>query len=242
MAIKFSNVKSWLRYQYRKAVRPKVVTNGRTKVYLGDQATTRYARAIYRDSHEAEERGIVQRNLEDSDIVLECGAGLGVVTVLCCQQIGSDRVYTFEANPRLEPILRQMFELNKVSPNLEMKMVSLAGGEGEFFVADRFVGSSRYAGSGEDGREKLLTTSVSIQELIKQIRPTFLIMDIEGAEVDLASQGLDLCSIQKLCIEMHPKIVGDEAISQVVGRLLHQGFTLRLTESHDDVLYFSRAA
>jgi len=89
-------------------------------------------------------------------------------------------------------------------------------------------------------RQKL--ESVSIQKLIDELQPSFLIMDIEGAEVDLASERLNLHSLKKLCIEMHPHIVGDEAITELIANLIRQGFILRMTESHDDVLFFSRAA
>ncbi len=242
MAIKPAAIASWLRYQYRKLFRPRTVSNNGLTIYLGDQARTRYARSIYRDTHEAEERAIVARNLEPDDTVLECGAGLGVVTTLCCQQIGSERVHAFEANRKLEPALRKTFELNDVSPQLEMKMVSLAGGEEEFFAADRFVFSSRYDNSDSYTGERQTLESVPIQSLIDELQPSFLIMDIEGAEVDLADEQLNLHSLKKLCIEMHPHIVGDEAISQLIGSLLRQGFHLRMSESHADVLYFSRAA
>ena len=242
MALKPAALTTWLRYQYRKLRRPQTVTNGGLKLYLGDEAGSSYARSIYKDTHEAEEREIVARNLEPEDTVLECGAGLGVVTTLCCQQIGSDRVHSFEANRKLEPALRKTFELNQVEPNLQMKMVSLQGGEQDFFAADRFVVSSRYDSSDRYDGELQKLDSVPIQSLIDELQPSFLIMDIEGAEVDLADARLDLHSLKKLCIEMHPQIVGDEAISNLVGSLIQRGFQLRMSECRDDVLFFSRAA
>lgn len=242
MAFKPSKLRSWLRYQYRKLFRPRTVNNDGLKIHLGDQARTGYARSIYRDTHEAEERAIVSRNLSDDDTVLECGAGLGVVTTLCCQQIGSERVHAFEANTKLESVLRKTFALNEVSPHLEMKMVSLKGGEQDFFASDRFVVSSRYDNSNQYEGERQKLESVSIQQLIDELRPSFLIMDIEGAEVDLAAENLDLGTLKKLCIEMHPHIVGDEAITRLIANLFDKGFQLRMSECQDDVLFFSRAA
>ena len=242
MALQPAAMKKWLRYQFRKLLRPRTVTNDGLKIYLGEQANSSYARSIYRDTHEAEERAIVLRNLEPEDIVLDCGAGMGVVTTLCCQQIGSERVHAYEANAKLEPMLRETFALNHVTPHLEMKMVSLDGGEQDFFVAKRFVVSSRYDNSGHYESERQQLDSVPIQTLIDDLRPSFLIMDVEGAEVDLASESLHLHSLKKLCIEMHPHIVGDEAITRLISNLIHQGFILRMTECCDDVLYFSRAA
>jgi FkbM family methyltransferase len=235
-------VGKWFRYQVRKLVRPRMVNNGGLKLYLGEHATTSYARSIYRDSHEAEEREVVSRNLDENDTVLECGAGLGLVTILCCQKVGSDRVHTFEANPSLEPLLRKNFELNGVTPNLQIKLVGLESGEGAFFVDQKFVVSSRFERPGEQNRTSQTISAVSLQSLIDSIRPSFLIMDIEGAEVDLADERLDFGSLKKLCIEMHPHIVGHEAVSRVIGRLIVHGFHLNLRESKQDVLFFSRAA
>lgn len=242
MAIKPTAIKKWLRYQYRKLMRPRTIDNDGLKIFLGDQAKNSYARSLYRDTHEAEERAIVLRNLEPEDTVLECGAGLGVVTTLCCKQIGSERVHAYEANRKLEPVLRQTFALNEVSPHLEMKMVSLDGGEQDFFAADRFVVSSRYSDQFRADGEHQKLDSVGIQHLIDKLQPSFLIMDIEGAEVDLANEHLNLNSLKKLCIEMHPQVVGDEAITRLIANLFYQGFQLRMSECQDDVLFFSRAA
>ncbi len=242
MQKQFNNSLKWLRYQARKIFRPSTVNNGGLKIFLGEHATTSYARSIYRDSHEAEEREIVSRHLDDNDTVLECGAGLGIVTILCCRKIGSNRVHTFEANPAMEPLLRQNFALNDVTPNLQIKLVGLEAGEAEFFVDKKFVVSSRFGNPNDVGRKSQTIPAVSLQSLIDTIQPSFLIMDIEGAEVDLANSNLNLGSLKKLCIEMHPQIVGNDAISRVIVRLIEQGFDLHLRECRQDVLYFSRAA
>ena len=233
---------TWLRYQSRKVFRPQTVTNKGVRIFLGELAATGYARSIYRDSHEAEEREIVQRNLADDDTVLECGAGLGVVTILCCRKIGSERVHTLEANPALERVLKKNFALNQVTPHLQIKLVALEAGEEDFYVDDKVVTSSRFVSSEKSGRNRYKVQSIPLQELLDTIRPTFLIMDIEGAEVDLADASLDLSTLNKLCIEMHPHIVGDRAITRLVARLVEQGFTWQLRESKQDVLFFSRAA
>lgn len=242
MPKQINKLAKWLRYQARKVLRPSTVNNGGVTLFLGEHATNSYARSIYRDSHETEERKIVLRHLDDSDVVLECGAGLGVVTILCCKKIGSDRVHTFEANAAMEPLLRKNFELNEVDPELQIKLVGLEEGESEFFVDKRFVTSSRFSDEGTADRQKQTIPAVSLQKLIDTIKPSFLIMDIEGAEVDLADERLNLGSLKKLCIEMHPRIVGDKAVTRVIARLIEQGFALHLRECKEDVLYFSRAA
>jgi len=156
----------WLRYQVRKLVRPRLVNNGGLKLYLGEHANTSYARSIYRDSHEAEEREVVWRNLDENDTVLECGAGLGVVTILCCRKVGSHRVHTFEANPAMEPLLRKNFALNNVAPHLQIKLVGLESSAGEFFIDPKFVVSSRFDRPGEQDRTPHTIPAVALQSLI----------------------------------------------------------------------------
>jgi hypothetical protein len=123
-----------------------------------------------------------------------------------------------------------------------MKMVSLEGGAQDFFTSERFVTSSRYDHSSSQAGERQQLESVSLQALLHQLKPSFLIMDIEGAEADLASESLDLHSLKKLCIEMHPQIIGDQAVTQIIANLVAKGFMLRMRECRDDVLFFSRAA
>ncbi|NQU22880.1 MAG: FkbM family methyltransferase [Candidatus Nealsonbacteria bacterium] len=235
---------SWLAYQCRKAFRPKTIRNGDITLSLAhDCLSPRVRKALYKDGNELEEREIVGRNLAADDVVLEIGAGIGMITIICCKTVGSDRVHTFEANAAMEPALRKNFKLNSVSPHLEMKMVSLHGGQQDFFVAEQYVGSSRYHRTTSGNREikETKVESVSFNSLMRQVRPTFLVVDIEGAEVDLADPSVDLQCVEKICVEVHPRIVGDEATSHLIGSLVARGFILRLSESRADVLYFERA-
>ena len=136
---------NWLTYQLRKLTRPNIVQCDDAVLFIGELAKTSYARSIYRGSHEVEERNVIRKHLEVGDRVLEFGTGIGLITVLCCKTVGSENVVTYEANPSMEPLLRQTFELNDVSPELRMKMVSINDGEGRFFVSDRLwsvVGSN----------------------------------------------------------------------------------------------------
>mgnify|MGYP001580623551 CR=1 FL=1 len=216
--------------------------NGTVKIYLGEFALSSYAHAIYADTHEADERAIVARNLAPDDVVLEIGAGIGIVSLACCRIAGSDRVHVCEANARLEPILRRNFALNNFAPELIMGLVSLDSGTQEFYVSDRFIMSSRYAPAQvecESVQKKVLPT-VPLNGLIERIRPSFLIMDVEGAEVDLMDPRVILTSVRKICMETHPHIVGDEAVTKLVQSMQTRGFRLRWSESRNHVLFFER--
>jgi FkbM family methyltransferase len=230
----------WITYQFRKAFRPKNVRCGTVRLHIGRLAKTSYAKAFYRDSHERFERRVIQQHLEADDRVLEAGSGIGLIATVCCQIVGSENVATYEANPDMEDLLRETFALNGVAPDLQMKMISEQAGAGTFYQSDRFIISSHIKPT--ECSKALSVPSISFSEAIKKHKPTFVICDIEGGEVQLADESIDLSGVQKLCIEIHPKIAGDFATSNLIRSLLNKGFTLNLTESENDVLFFRRAA
>ncbi|RPI26030.1 MAG: FkbM family methyltransferase [Acidobacteria bacterium] len=237
-------MKKSLVYRWRKLMRPRYITQAGVRLDLGTLAFPQ-RKVMYRGVYEKTEGDVVTRNLARDDVVLEIGAGIGLVTILCCRKIGSDRVYAYEANPLLEMVLRTNFSLNGVSPHLSIKLVSLTGGEGDFYVADRFMISSRYAPAVEKRGvtvQRQRVASEALPDILKRVRPTFLIVDAEGAEMDLADDRVVLQGVRKICMEVHPHIVGDQQISRLIDSLTARGFALILGESQGKVLYFSRLA
>ena len=237
-------VSNWT-YWMRSLLRPRVIRNGNVWLDLGELALTRQAKGLYADRHEQAEREIVAAHLRPEDTVLELGAGMGLVTIACCQIVGSDRVQTLEANPRMEAVLRRNFELNGVQPQLRMAMVAAEEGVETFHVSDRFLVSSRYAEATRVSRAAVTATAVPtipLSRLLAEVQPTFLIADIEGGELELLNPAVDLASVQRICVEVHPQIIGDEQAGRLIEHLLGQGFYLSLQSSRGIVLYFERRA
>jgi tRNA G37 N-methylase Trm5 len=69
----------------RKLFRPKQIQNGSVRIDMREWTSTRQARDLYYDRHEAAERQIIEQRLRPDDIVLELGSGMGIVTISCCQ-------------------------------------------------------------------------------------------------------------------------------------------------------------
>jgi hypothetical protein len=59
--------------------------------------------------------------------------------------------------------------------------------------------------------------------VVEKIRPTLLIVDVEGAENELLVGG-SLPGVSKVVIELHERIIGREAVGQVRGALMAAGF------------------
>jgi hypothetical protein len=66
----------------------------------------------------------------------------------------------------------------------------------------------------------------SLNEEIRRIRPTFLILDIEGGEYDLLQILDDFLTIKKVAIELHEDVIGPEKIESIKRRLVDAGFAI----------------
>lgn len=198
-----------------------VVELSGVKLRLTPYLDRRVLEAILEGSYEADELEMVRQRLAPDDVVMELGTGLGLLATFCAKRIGSTRVFTFEANPALAPIIRTTFALNGVSPTLEMRAVGPQAGTVTFHVTPDFWGAStvRYR------RARTITVPMTpFNEHAARIRPTFLIIDIEGGEYELASR-MDLRGVRTIAIELHPTIIGLEKTQAVLDAFQSQGFT-----------------
>lgn len=175
---------------------------------------------IFSRQYEDTEAAIIQEKVGPNDRVLEIGAGVGFVSILCSQRAGSENVRSFEANPAMENLIRDNYALNDVKPTLEMKAVTRDGAPVTFHVSDNIVSSSIYDRSLE-GKE-IKVESVALASLVKEWQPSVLVMDIEGAEVDLLGYE-ELPSVNRMILEVHPHIVGAKAVDDMLARLEAQG-------------------
>ena len=79
-------------------------------------------------NYEQDEMQGVRAILAPSDVVIEIGAGLVFLSSYCAKIVGSKNTYAFEENPKLEPVIRDTYQLNGVSPHLRMCVLSHQGG------------------------------------------------------------------------------------------------------------------
>jgi len=109
-----------------------------------------------------------------------------------------------------------------------------------FYVHEHFSTSSLVEPA--DGYERIVDVPVvSFEELAREFRPTFLMIDIEGAEIDLFS-GLDMAGINKVLIELHKEATGLAGIRQVFGFFAEAGFGYDPDHSSGNVVLFRRPA
>lgn len=127
-----------------------------------------------------------------------------------------------EANPEMIPVIRKNFLLNEMSsPLIIQAAVAEKDGELSFGINRNFWSSSTIRRAGE---RRVTVPAKSIPTLIASMeqRPTALIMDIEGGEARIPLDHLLL--FDKIVMETHRKLVGNEPIDRILRQLAGNGF------------------
>jgi len=196
-------------------------------------------RLFYRGSYEKAELKIIESQLRQEDVVMEIGAGIGLISTFCAKRVGSARVFAYEANPMMKAYIEKTYQLNNVSPTLEICLLGEQEGTQTFYVDRNFCSSSTIQRNSD---VKAIEVSVrSFNQEIKRINPSFLIIDIEGGEYDLI-QFADLKDVQKICIELHERIIGFEKIDIIKTTLTQAGFQENKALSDGEQLFLERVA
>ena len=177
-------------------------------------------KALYKETYESDERYLVNIMLEPGDRVLEIGAGIGVVSSLCGLRCPKGAVVSYEANPNAYDFALENIKINKLSIDLRNKMLGPERGEKDFYISSKILSSSA-KDRGFGGKVTLPCDDIS--EVIGDFKPTALVMDVEGAEVDLMPL-VNFSGIKKIIIELHPWIVGDNPIDEIKNLIESNGF------------------
>ncbi len=180
------------------------------------------AAAIIKGGYELPERELVRAAIRHVDRVVEVGAGVGIVGLVCTTLAGPGRVLSYEANATLEPIITANYALNGLTPRLRLRAVTSDGAPVSFYRNDNIVSSSVL----DRGlaAQKVVVPSDALVTVLAEEGADVLVMDIEGAEIDLLS-ATDLTGLREIIVETHPHIVGAAATQAMVDAILAQGFT-----------------
>lgn len=196
------------------------------------------ARAVLRGSYEGPERKLAKAVLRRGMSVVEIGAGIGLVGLLAARLVEDGQVVSYEANPDLERVIRRNYDLNARHPTLDMRAVTKDGFAVRFFRNSNVVSSSLLDRKTPDAQQ-ISVESVRLQDVIAENKPDVLIMDVEGAEVSLLGES-DLGGVQHIIAELHPHIVGEDAINQLIATLETKGFVV--AEQIKKTVHFRRKA
>lgn len=204
----------------RRLVKPTVQAHG-IVVPLGNHLSPEVLQALDHQTYEQCERGLLEEYLTADDRVMELGAGIGFISALCARKVGSSNVETYEANPKLQRPIRQLYSLNGVNPALNFCILGPQPGTRLFHLHRNFVCSTTEGLS--KGRQSVNVLVRSFREEMDRVRPSFLIVDIEGGEFDLLMDQ-ELPTVRTLLLEVHPAVLGESRIASLRGWFYSIGF------------------
>jgi FkbM family methyltransferase len=202
------------------------------------------ARGIRRGSYERTEATQVGKLVEPGDRVIELGAGLGFLSALVISTIEVADYVAVEADPRLRDVIHRTHELNGLSGPLTVEScVATCGtdlieaGTVDFFVSKKFCASSLHT----VGRLKhtVSVPVVPLVDLIERHGSNVLVCDIEGAESDIFN-GTDLGSIDKVMMEIHPRVLGQSGMLDLFRHLCEAAFVYDADLSIGNVVCFRK--
>ncbi len=200
--------------------------------------STGIAKEIFFGDYERKEAEIVTQRLEATDVVMEIGAGMGFLSAFCAKKIGSERVFAYEANPALIPLIDKTYEANGIGPTVKNAMLGRGQGRASFYVEEEFWASTNVA-SNTRSAKLIEVDQLDLNTEIAQVKPTFLIVDIEGGEAELFPLA-DLSGVEKICVETHPHALGNGGVSKLLSLLFERGFVLDISLIRKNVFYLYR--
>ncbi|MFC6583943.1 FkbM family methyltransferase [Sulfitobacter aestuariivivens] len=198
----------------------------------------RVRKLLRTNAYEQKETEAALRVVRAGDTVLELGGGIGYMSTLLATKRPIRSIHSFEANPHLIPYIREVHAANGVT-NAHVTNAILGPNEGgiDFYVRDPMLGSSLAVLEGEVDPPSVKVDVLDAKQVFKDIKPTVLICDIEGAEADLIPH-LDLSGLRAAVLETHPQWIGPKGINAVMQAFMDAGLAYYHRGSHGKVLCF----
>ncbi|OWY07388.1 hypothetical protein B6V74_18415 [Thioclava sp. F42-5] len=207
---------------YRLSGKSYVVLDGVRLHAVGVGIPEEITRLLRRGDYEFAERKLLLRVLRAEDRVLEIGAGIGALGLVAARVCGPRNVLSYEPNPNTIPLVEANHLLNNLYPAVRKKAITVDGGPVTFFRAGNIISSSLIK---RDLSEAITVESDSLSDAIAEFQPTILLMDVEGAELNLLP-AVDLSSLRALVVETHGKITGAASVVDLKGYIKSQGFLI----------------
>lgn len=182
----------------------------------------------FRDGkYERKELEIGAAMLKDGDRILEMGAGLGFVGGYLAYNRPSVELWSFEANPNLVPHIERMYAVNEISDRARVSNNVVLTGEDlpanvRFHIYNCYLGSSLFDRE-DKPRPSVEVPTISWVDIKSSYKPTFLMMDIEGGELEFL-KGANLDGIDTVVIEFHPDRYEIEGMRRCKRLLRQAGF------------------
>ncbi len=202
--------------------------------------STKIRNRLLSGAYEAHEKKMCFDYLTPDDSVLEIGGAIGFIGLICQKKLGIKNYASFEANPKTFEILKRNYELNGIEPRVWNMALANADGHVDLEVGSDFWSNSICYDSGcKEGVKTVRVPAGTLDSLLALVgeKVNTLIIDIEGAEqyIDFRRIPED---ISKIIIELHPGVMGQELMYNIVATLISLGF--RVAREECDTFVFLR--
>lgn len=197
--------------------------------------------ALYGGYYEADEAHHLPYILQEQERVLELGSGLGLISALCATNSLVEQVMTVEANPLLIPYIRDMHRLNGLGAKIRiMNAVAHPNPSSDTvtFYRRTDLWASSLSPEPWGYEQEVDVPTANLNELIREFRPSLLIVDIEGGEESLFNQ-IDLGSVRKIMLEVHQSVIGRRGMKAVFDALSQRDFHYDQWHSSYNIVTFS---
>lgn len=189
---------------------------------------------------EAEEARELPRIVQDGDVVLEIGAGIGFISTLLDRDPRVERVIAVEANPRLMPYMARLHARNAVS-KVHRRNAVLSNGAAEtatfYLRRDFWMGSLSAEPNAYEATVEVPTES--LDRVIRTNDVSLIVCDIEGAEAFLFD-GADLTGVDRVYLELHDHVTGLKGVQALFQAMDGHGFAFDPRHSAKSIVLFRR--
>lgn len=206
---------------------------------LPDEVSEVIWSALRDGTYEAKEARWAVKAARPRDRILELGSGIGVITSLLAAVEGT-RIMAFEANPHTVALAKKVIKANNRN-NVELRHGLLtAGPPGDFtFYVRKDLWMSSLLEHQGPYLDTIKIQSANIDEFISRAGIDLIVMDIEGAELDLLT-GAELPGVERVFLEFHDHLYGLEGIRHLTTAMAEKGFAYDPRGSSGPCVLFSR--
>lgn len=177
---------------------------------------------------------LLNKYLNPTDIFVDVGANIGYFSVIMSVGKPGLKVYAFEMSKENYTILLKNIRLNSLN-DVEAYQLAVSNYSGTLYHINTAVGSAVLKIIEENHNQNpdlICVNAVSLDDFfrLKSTKPTFVKIDVEGAELKVLQGMKNLLSGRiKLLIEIHPKELSEFGSSRedVLNYLKHFGFLMQ---------------
>ena len=193
------------------------------------------------DEREIEQKYIIEKTLEPTDIVLDLGSNIGYYALIFMNIINSKNIILVEPSPINFDLLNKNLLLNKYSDvETHMAAISDIDSKKEFYISEMSNLNSFHVDTKNlEKYNKILVNSHSLISLLKGRKIDLIRMDVEGHEVSIFKSLKEYINQHghKPCILYEPhmsKYNKDNDIGEQLKDLFNLGYSLQVAASSSE--------